>query len=330
MLQAAGLVDGPKNAGSHGENKDAQDAGGLSFVFARAYDHRVVSIRRITQPCLRRSPGDAAIGAHDQGPVTIVPATPDSVNSNGFGRRLLTELIKYSIEYLMSQDPAHRAFKDRLYGQFARVGKAIASPHRLELLELLAQGERTVDDVAGEVGMSTANASQHLQALREAGLVDNRKQGLFVHYRLADESVFELSTAIRTVAERRLADLDRIVRDHFGDRSHPEPVAMNDLLARARSGKVVILDTRPPREFAAGHIAGAVSVPVDDLKRRLAELPKTKEFVAYCRGPYCVYADRAVELLRASGRKARRLVAGFPEWKAAGLPVERAPQMGAA
>jgi rhodanese-related sulfurtransferase/DNA-binding transcriptional ArsR family regulator len=221
----------------------------------------------------------------------------------------------------MSADAAHRTFKDRLYGQFARVGKALGNPHRLELLELLAQGERTVDDVAGEVGMSKANASQHLQGLREAGLVDSRKQGLFVHYRLADESVFELSKAIRTVAERRLAELDRIVRDHFGDRSDPEPVAMNDLLARARSGKVVILDTRPPREFAAGHIAGAMSVPVDDLKRRLAELPKTKEFVAYCRGPYCVYADRAVELLRASGRRARRLVAGFPEWKAAGLPV---------
>jgi rhodanese-related sulfurtransferase/DNA-binding transcriptional ArsR family regulator len=227
-------------------------------------------------------------------------------------------------------DHSHRAFKDRLYGQFARVGKALANPHRLELLELLAQGERTVDDLAGEVGMSMANASQHLQALREAGLVDNRKEGLFVHYRLADESVFELSKAIRTVAERRLAELDRIVRDHFGDRSDPEPVAMDDLLARARSGKVVILDTRPAREFAAGHIAGAVSVPVDDLKRRLAELPKTKEFVAYCRGPYCVYADRAVELLRASGRRARRLVAGFPEWKAAGLPVDTNDAKGAA
>jgi DNA-binding transcriptional ArsR family regulator/rhodanese-related sulfurtransferase len=230
----------------------------------------------------------------------------------------------------MRADVAHRAFKDRLYGQLARVGKALGSPHRLEMLELLAQGERTVDDLAGEIGMSMANASQHLQALREAGLVESRKQGLFVHYRLADDSLIDLSKAIRTVAERRLAELDRIVRDHFGDRSDVEPVAMNDLLARARSGKVVILDTRPAREFAAGHIAGAVSVPVDDLKRRLAELPNAKEFVAYCRGPYCVYADRAVELLRASGRKARRLVAGFPEWKAAGLPVERHAQNGAA
>jgi rhodanese-related sulfurtransferase/DNA-binding transcriptional ArsR family regulator len=223
----------------------------------------------------------------------------------------------------MTRDIAHRAFKDRLYGQFARVGKALASPHRLELLELLAQGERTVDDLAHEVGMSMANASQHLQALRDAGLVESRKQGLFVRYRVADDSVVELSTAIRTVAERRLADLERVVRDHFGDRSDPEPVAMKELLARARSGKVVILDTRPAGEFAAGHIAGALSVPVDDLKRKLAELPKTKEFVAYCRGPYCVYADRAVEMLRESGRRARRLDGGFPEWKLAGLPVEK-------
>jgi rhodanese-related sulfurtransferase/DNA-binding transcriptional ArsR family regulator len=217
---------------------------------------------------------------------------------------------------------AHRAFKTRLYGQFARVGKALASPHRLELLELLAQGERTVDDVAREVGLSTANASQHLLALRAAGLVESRKQGLFVHYRLADDSVVDLSRAIRTVAERRLAELDRIVRDHFGDRSEPEPVPMKELLARARSGQVVILDTRPAREFAAGHIPGALSVPVEELKRRLAEFPRTKEFVAYCRGPYCVYADRAVEMLREAGRRARRLDGGFPEWKLARLPVQ--------
>jgi rhodanese-related sulfurtransferase/DNA-binding transcriptional ArsR family regulator len=223
----------------------------------------------------------------------------------------------------MGRDAAHRAFKDRLYGQFARVGKALASPHRLELLELLAQGERTVDDLASEVGMSMANASQHLQGLREAGLVEGRKQGLFVYYRLADDSVVALSKAIHTVAERRLAELDRIVRDYFGDRADPEPVAMKELLARARAGKVVILDTRPANEFAAGHIAGALSVPVDDLKRRLAELPRTKEFVAYCRGPYCVYADRAVEMLKESGRRARRLDGGFPEWKLAGLPVEK-------
>jgi DNA-binding transcriptional ArsR family regulator/rhodanese-related sulfurtransferase len=222
----------------------------------------------------------------------------------------------------MNDGVAHRTFKDRLYGQFARVGKALASPHRLEVLDLLAQGERTVDDLATEIGTSMANISQHLQGLREAGLVESRKQGLFVHYRLADDSVVALSKTIRTVAERRLAELERIVRDHFGERSDPDPVALKELLVRARSGKVVILDTRPASEFAAGHIAGALSVPVADLHRRLAELPKAKEFVAYCRGPYCVYADRAVEILRKSGRRARRLEAGFPDWKLAGLPVE--------
>jgi DNA-binding transcriptional ArsR family regulator len=219
-------------------------------------------------------------------------------------------------------DAAHRSFKDRLYAQLARIGKALASPHRLELLELLAQGERTVDALAEQAGLSTANASQHLGVLREAGLVESRKQGLFVHYRLADPIVFELSRSIRTVAEHQLAELDRLVRQHFGDRSNPEPVSMQELIERAEQGNVVILDTRPASEFAQGHIAGAVSVPIEELQQRLRQLPKRKEFVAYCRGPYCIYADRAVELLRASGRRARRMLDGFPEWKAAGHPVE--------
>lgn len=219
-------------------------------------------------------------------------------------------------------DSAHRDFKNGLYGQFARLGKALASPHRLELLDLLAQSERTVEALAAETGMSLANASQHLQALRRAGLVNSRKQGLFVHYRLADPSVSDLCAAIRTVAEHQYAELDRLVRDHFGDRSDPEPVEMRELLKRSRARNVVILDTRPAREYAAGHIAGAVSMPIDGLQRRLRGLPKSKAYVAYCRGPYCVYADRAVALLRASGRRARRLAVGFPEWKSAGLPVE--------
>jgi rhodanese-related sulfurtransferase/predicted transcriptional regulator len=217
---------------------------------------------------------------------------------------------------------AHREFKNRLYGQFARIGKALSSPHRLELLELLAQGERTVDSLATEMGLSLANTSQHLQALRQATLVDSRKEGLFVFYRLSDPAVFDLSKAIRTVAERQLSDLERLVRDHFGDRSEAEPVEMDELLKRARSRKIVVLDTRPANEYAAGHIAGALSVPVDDLQRQLRHLPKEKEYVAYCRGPYCVYADRAVEILRAHGRRARRLREGFPEWRAAGLPVD--------
>ncbi|MGH9255682.1 MAG: ArsR/SmtB family transcription factor [Vicinamibacterales bacterium] len=215
----------------------------------------------------------------------------------------------------------HREFKNRLYGQFARIGKALSSPHRLEMLELLAQGERTVDSLAGEMGVSLANASQHLQVLRQAALVETRKQGLFVHYRLADPGVGDLYRAIHSVAERRLAELDRLVTEHFGDRSAGQPVRMHELLERARSGYVVMLDTRPATEYVAGHIAGAMSVPVDELQQRLRQLPKDREYVAYCRGPYCVYADRAVELLRSKGRRARRLLEGFPEWRAAGFPV---------
>ena len=179
----------------------------------------------------------------------------------------------------------HREFKVRLYGQFARIGKALSSPHRLEILELLAQGERTVDSLATEIGLSLANTSQHLQALRQAALVESRKEGLFVSYRLSDPSVFQLCTAIRTVAEGQLADLERLVREHFGDTSDAEPVEMDELLKRARSNNVFVLDTRPPSEYAAGHIAGAISVPVDDLQRRLRDLLKGKVYVAYCRGP---------------------------------------------
>jgi len=215
-----------------------------------------------------------------------------------------------------------RQFKNDLYGLFARIGKALSSPHRLEILELLAQGERTVDSLATEMDLSLANTSQHLQALRQATLVDSRKEGLFVFYRLSDPAVFNLSKAVRTVAEHQVADLERLVREHFGDRSDAEPVEMDELLKRLRSRKVVVLDTRPPNEYAAGHIAGALSVPVDDLQKELRRLPKEREYVAYCRGPYCVYADRAVEILTSHGRRARRLREGFPEWRAAGLPIE--------
>jgi rhodanese-related sulfurtransferase/DNA-binding transcriptional ArsR family regulator len=219
----------------------------------------------------------------------------------------------------MSQD---RRFKERLYAQFARLGKALSSPSRLEILELLAQGERTVDSLAQETALSIANVSQHLKALRAACLVESRKQGLFVWYRLADPIVFELSRTLRTVAESRLAELERIVSEQFGDREEAEAVSMKELLRRGRSEDVVILDTRPAGEYAAGHIPGALSMPVDDLEKRLKELPRKKAYVAYCRGPYCIYADRAVEILKASGRRAKRLREGFPDWRAAGLPVE--------
>jgi rhodanese-related sulfurtransferase/DNA-binding transcriptional ArsR family regulator len=219
---------------------------------------------------------------------------------------------------------APRTFKNHLYALYARVGKGLSSPHRVEILELLAQGERTVDSLAREIGISTANASQHLQALWQAGLVDSRREGLFIHYALADPAVFELSRAVRRVAERRSSELERLVRGEFGDRSDAQAVSLDELFSRARREDVVILDTRPPNEYAAGHIAGAISVPVDDLQRRLRQLPRGKDYVAYCRGPYCVYADRAVEILRSHGRRARRLLEGFPEWKAAGLPIESA------
>lgn len=224
---------------------------------------------------------------------------------------------------------AHRDFKGRLYGQLARLGRALSSPHRLEILDLLAQGPRTVESLAAEMHQSLANVSQHLQTLKQAALVDGRKDGVFVHYGLVDPDVFELSRVIRSVAERRLADFERLVREHFGNRTGAEAVSMDELLKRARSRQVVVLDTRPASEYAAGHIAGAISVPVDELQQRLKQLTKGKEYVAYCRGPYCVYADRAVDILRAAGRRARRLIDGFPEWRAAGLPINEGIQPGA-
>jgi rhodanese-related sulfurtransferase/DNA-binding transcriptional ArsR family regulator len=217
---------------------------------------------------------------------------------------------------------ASRTFKDGLYGQYARLGKALASPHRIEALELLAQAERSVDSLATELQLSIANASQHLKVLREAGLVETRRNGLVIHYRLADPVVSDLCHALRHVAERRYTELERLVRDQFSDRTLVEPVRMDELMQRARRDDVVILDARPANEFLAGHVAGAISAPIETLQKRLRSLPKNKDYVAYCRGPYCVYADQAVALLRKSGRRAQRLSGGFPDWKAAGFPVE--------
>ncbi len=218
----------------------------------------------------------------------------------------------------------NRDLKDRIYKQFSRVGKAIANPHRLEIIDLLAQSERAVEGVAKALSIPVANASHHLQAMRAASLVEARKEGTFVYYRLADPEVFELSRVIRTLAERHLAEVDRILRTYFQARDEMEPIGRDELLNRARAGEVVVLDVRPPEEYRAGHIAGAVSVPVDELERRLGEISKNKEVIAYCRGPYCVMSFQAVQQLRSHGRLARRLVDGFPEWRAAGLPVETA------
>lgn len=217
---------------------------------------------------------------------------------------------------------AKRDFKDRLYAEFARIGKSLASPHRLEILEVLAQGERTVESVATEAGLSVANASRHLQQLRQAQLVLARREGLFVHYRVAGPEVVSLMLALRHAAEQHLAEVDRVVGDFFGERDGFEPVTPDELAQLMRSGEIVLLDVRPEQEYAAGHIAGARSLPVADINARLDELPRNKEYVAYCRGPYCVYADEAVALLQANGRKATRLSDGYPEWWLAGRPVQ--------
>jgi rhodanese-related sulfurtransferase/predicted transcriptional regulator len=219
---------------------------------------------------------------------------------------------------------AKRDFKDRLYAEFARIGKAMGSPHRLEILEILAQGERAVESIASETGLSVANASRHLQQLRQAQLVLARREGLFVRYRLAGPEVVSLMLSVRHAAQEHLAEVDRVVRDFLGERDEFEPVTPDELARRMTNGEVVVLDVRPQQEYAAGHIAGARSIPVADLSTRLTELPREKEYVAYCRGPYCVYADEAVAMLRANGRTAQRLTEGYPEWLLAGRPVRTA------
>ena len=216
----------------------------------------------------------------------------------------------------------HRAFKEELFGQFARIGRALANPHRLELLDLLAQGERTVEELAREAGMSVANTSRHLQELRSARLVEVRREGLYGYYRLADERVFGVWRAIRELGEARLAEIDWLVRTHLKDRESLEPVGAEELLERLRRKDVLVLDVRPEEEYRAGHIPGALSVPLERLEAYLAEIPKDQEIVAYCRGPYCVFADEAVALLRSRGYRARRLQEGLPDWRAAGMPVE--------
>ena len=217
----------------------------------------------------------------------------------------------------------HRSFKNSLFGEFARIGKALANAHRLEILDLLAQREWSVEDLAHEAGLSVANASQHLQILRAAQLVTVRREGLFAYYQLADESVYRLWQALRDLGEARLAEIDRIVDAFLGNRDELQPIDALTLLRRLQDQDVTVLDVRPPAEFQAGHLPGARSIPIDELEARLAEVPVDREIIAYCRGPYCVFADEAVELLNARGFRARRFTHGFPDWQVAGLPVER-------
>jgi rhodanese-related sulfurtransferase len=215
----------------------------------------------------------------------------------------------------------HRAFKDQLYEQFARIGKAISNPHRLELLDLLAQGERTVEDLAREANLSIANASQHLQALRRANLVDVRRDGLYAIYRLPDDRVHRLAQVLRELAEARFAEIDRLVSTYLSGRAGLEAIDAQTLQRRIQEDDVLVLDVRPVAEFNAGHIPGAVSVPVAELAQRLDELPRNRDVIAYCRGPYCVFSDDAVALLRARGFQAARLETGLPDWRISGYPV---------
>jgi len=219
-----------------------------------------------------------------------------------------------------------REFKDALFGQFAQIGSAFGSPKRIEIIDLLAQGERHVDAIAGETGLTVANTSRHLQVLKGANLVATRKQGLQVFYRLADPMVLKGYRALQEVAESRLAEVGRLVDDYFSDTDGLESVEKKELLRRARARDVVVLDVRPPEEYAAGHIRGALSIPLSELVKRLAEIPPGRRIVAYCRGPYCVLAAEAVRLLRKRGLDAVRLKEGYPEWRDAGLPVEDGQQ----
>jgi len=219
----------------------------------------------------------------------------------------------------MSSDPA----KERLYQAIGRVAAALGSAGRLQILEFVAQGERSVDALAGMTGLSVANTSKHLQALRQAGLVHARKEGLRVFYSLAGDDVSLLLASLRGVAEHRAADVDKLLQTWLAHRDELEPVPAREVLDRLKKGLVTLLDVRPAEEYAAGHLPGALNVPIEKLESYLSKLPRRKEVVAYCRGPYCLMSFEAVEKLRKRGFKAKRLQDGYPEWRAAGLPVER-------
>jgi rhodanese-related sulfurtransferase/DNA-binding transcriptional ArsR family regulator len=211
--------------------------------------------------------------------------------------------------------------KQALFAQFAAIAKTLGHGHRLELLEQLAQGERTVEVLAQRTGLSVANASQHLQHLKRVGLLKSRRQGKFVYYTLADDGILDVLTALRRIAERNVAEVERVVRSYFNKLDDLEPVSRKQLLKLIREDAVTVLDVRPPDEFALGHVRGAVNIPLRVLKERLPEINLDREVVAYCRGEYCVLSFEAVALLRARGFKARRLEEGMPEWRAAGLPI---------
>lgn len=231
-------------------------------------------------------------------------------------------LAHYSIIILNMKRSAGRHYKDELFAQFARIGKALASPQRLEFLDLLAHCEWSVEALARETQQSVANTSRHLQVLRSACLVETRRDGVTIHYRLADPEVLRLWYAMRDLGSLRLAEVDRLMASYFHDRQAMEAINCAELLVRVHDAAVVVLDVRTAQEYQVGHIAGARSIPLAQLESRLAELPKSAQIVAYCRGPFCVLAAEAVAQLRASGFDARRLVGGYPDWQKSSLPIE--------
>lgn len=216
-----------------------------------------------------------------------------------------------------------RQFKTELYNQLARVGNALANGRRLELIDLLAQGERTVESLANETEQPIANVSQHLQVLRRSRLVESRRAGTYIFYRLANNEVVALWTAFRDTGESQISEVRELIRTFFEDRDRLQAVSPRELKKRLSDSGLVVLDVRPTSEYEAGHIAGARSIPIEELRSRLLEIPKNSEVVAYCRGPYCVFSDDAVRLLQSKGYKASRLEAGFPDWLLAGFPVQR-------
>ena len=215
-----------------------------------------------------------------------------------------------------------KAVKSLLFAQFARVSQALASGNRLELLELLAQGARSVDALAKLSGLSVANTSRHLQVLRQAGLVQPRKEGLFVYYSVSGGGVIKLLAALQEVAQHNVAEVTRLVHEYLDAKDKFEPVTVAELTGRMREGLVTVVDVRPPEEYAAGHLPGAINVPLSQFDEHAVGLPRDREVVAYCRGPFCVLSFEAVAALRKRGFTARRLETGFPEWKVAGLPIE--------
>lgn len=213
-------------------------------------------------------------------------------------------------------------FKKDLFAQFAQVGKSLSNGNRLELLEFLAQGERTVDELSKVSGLTVANTSQHLQGLRRSGLVKSRAEGQKSYYRISDYSVVALLALMRKIAEDNIAEIQILIADYLSSKDDLEPVSRDELLKRAKKGAITVLDVRPEQEFESGHLPSAINIQLSELKNEMRRLPRKKEVVAYCRGPFCILAFEAVKQLRSKGYKARRLEDGFPEWKLDGLPIE--------